>query len=558
MLQDLRYGLRMLARSPGFTVIAVLALALGIGANSAIFSIVNAVIFRPLPYPEPGRIAVVLETNLNRTWDTAQAAPGNFLDWKDQQRVFSEIAACRETSLPLTGGEEPERVRAARITSSYFQVLGVGPALGRDFEAQEFTQGRDRLVIISHELWERRFGSAADIVGRTIRLNYNPYVVIGVMPEKFQDPGKHEVWTPLGFTARDIAERNNHSLFVYARLKPGIPYRQAETEMKTIASRAEQAHPETNAGFSVVVRSLQDELIAPIRPAMLVLLGSVGLVLLIACSNVANLLLARASARSKEVAIRTALGAGHARIVRQLLTESVVLSSLGGLLGLILAFWGVQSIPKLNLGSIPRMGEVKLDFPVLVFTLLLSVGTGVIFGLAPALQALRMNLNAVLKMGGRSGGGGGQRLRSGLVIVEITLAVVLLTGAGLLLKNFSQLSKVNPGFAEENVLLVETALPKASYAAAQKQETYYRELTGRLAGMPGVRIAAGATTVPFGAADLVHTYGISGEPRRSPAESPSANFYAITPEYFRAFGIPLKRDGILNRVMVTVDRRLRL
>ncbi len=550
MIRDVRYGLRVLRNSPGFTAVAVLALALGIGANSAIFSVVNAVVFRPLPYSGPDRIAVILESNLQRTWDTAPVAPGNFIDWREQQRTFSHFAAYRGSDFLLTGGEEPERIRAARVTADFFAVLGMAPVAGRAFAPEEFAPGRDHVVILSHELWQRRFASAREIIGQAIRINSNPYVVVGVMPPGFQGPGRHELWSPLSLTAKDAGDRNTHSLFVYGRLKPGIGLKQAETEMKAIALRAEQKYPETNTGFGVVVRSLQEDVVGPVRPAMLLLLGAVGLVLLIACANVANLLLARASARSKEIAVRAALGAAQWRIVRQLLIESVLLSTLGGALGLLLAFWAVRAISNLRLEAIPRMGEIGIDPAVLAFTTLLSAGTGVIFGIAPALQALRLDLNSTLKTGGRSGSGGGNVLRSVLVIVEITLAVVLLSGAGLLLKSFVRLAAVDPGFKPEQIVLVETALPRGSYSQAEKQEAFYRRWIERVSEIPGIKAAAGATTVPFGTADLVHTYHIVGQARRSPAESPSSNFYAVTPEYFRALGIPLRhgryfgeRDG---------------
>ena len=547
MLDDLRFALRALRKAPGFLLTAVAALGFGIGANSALFSIAYAVYLRPLPYPAVERMVMIWEVNLKRGWDSAPAAFGNFEDWRREQTSFAYLAACRGAAYHLTGGEEPERVPGAVISQDFFRVFGVQPWLGRDFQPQEFVPGNERVVVLSHGFWLRRFGGDRNVLGRVLRINDQNYVVTGVMPPGFETPSKHQIWTPLALSAQAASNRDRHIYLVYGRLKPGVAVEQAQTELEGIARQAEQAYPETNAGFTVKVRTLTDELLGAFRPALLVLFAATGAVLLVACANVANLQLARAASRGKEIAIRCALGAGAWRIVRQMLVESVAVALLGGAAGLLLGWAAVRLAVSFPMAaSVPRLQEARLEAATFLFTLGISAATGVLFGLAPALFAARLNLNDTLKQGGRSGAGGGSRLRNALVVAEIALAVVLLTVAGLLGRSFLALASVDPGFQPGGVLLLETSLPRNRYADPARQELAYRRVLERVSQLPGIQFAAGATTVPFGKADIVFTYYSTGQAKPAPHEMPAANYYGVAPDYFRALRIPLKRGRLFT------------
>jgi putative ABC transport system permease protein len=441
LLKDVRYGVRMLIRSPGFTLVSVIALALGIGANAAIFSVVNGVLLRPLPFVDPDRLMMIRETKLPQ-FPEFSVAPGNFLDWKKQATVFERLVAFRGSSFNLIGTSDPERLRGLSVTDGFFQMLGAQPQLGRDFLAEEDQPGHSNVVILSHGFWQRRFGGDPKILNQAITLDGQSYTVIGIMPATFRFAGPDiELWTPMAFTAQQAQQHGGHYVSAIGRLKPGVTEEQARAEMVAIAARLAAQYPEANTGWSVKIMPLLEYSVRSIKPALIVLLVAVVFVLLIACANVANLLLARAAGRQKEMATRTALGAGRWRIVRQLLTESLLLSVVGGALGLLLAKWGMGVLLKLAPQGLPRMTNVSLDGRALVFTAAVTLLTGVIFGLVPALQASKPNLNETLKDAGRGSSEGGRRqlIRSTLVVLEVATALVLLVGAGLMIKSFWRL-----------------------------------------------------------------------------------------------------------------------
>ena len=539
--QDLRYGIRMLLKRPGFAALAALTLAVGIGANTAIFSVVNAVILRPLPYADPDRLLLIRETKLPQFPEFA-IAPGNFLDWQSQNEAFEQTEAFRTFFYNLTGEGEPERLRASRITAGMFAMLGAQPTLGRDFLAEEDRPGSDGVAILSYGLWQRRFGGNPQIVGQQMTLNGRGYTVIGVMPAtlRFLDRNA-ELWTPMAFTEQDRQNHGGHFISAVARLKPGITLEQAQSNLSTIAARLEQQYPSSNAGWGVKLTPLFEAAVGQMRPTLLVLLGAVALVLLIACANVANLLLARASSRHKEIAIRSAMGAGRWRIVRQLLTESLVLAIVGGALGVLLAYWGLDLLLSLAPQNLPRMADVSLDGRALGYTLGLTLLTGVIFGLAPALQSSNPDLNESLKEGGRgSTSGRRQGVRSLLVVTEIALALMLLAGAGLMLKSFWRLQQVDPGFKPENALVVNINLPATKYAEDAQQSAFFQQLLERTAALPGVQSVGATQSMPL-IGDYILGLVIEGRPEPAPGEEPSTNYYAVSPDYFRAMGIPLLR-----------------
>ncbi len=550
--QDARYGLRMLWKSPGFTLVAVLALALGIGANTAIFSVVNAMLLRPLPYQDPDRLVVLWETNPNlssvflRTHN--EASPANFIDWKKQQTVFADLAAFRYNDYNLTGsGDAPEQLTGNPVTANMFDVLKVKPLIGRTFRPEESEPQSERVAVLSYGLWQKRFGGDASIVGRTLTLNGNPHTVVGVMPAGFEFPAPFaQLWTALRFANDTPPSRTAHFLYTRARLKPGVTIQQAQAEMDTIAARLRQQYPDTNADRNIRLVSLHEDTIARAKPGLLMLLGAVGFVLLIACANVANLMLARATARHKEIAIRTALGAGRWRIVRQLLTESVLLSIFGGALGVLLALWGldllIAAVPGEFTLFIHGWNQVRLDKWALAFTLLISLVTGVLFGLAPALQASKTDLNETLKEGGRSSVGHARgRFRSALVVAEVALALVLLVGAGLMIKSFLQLIDVRPGFDPTNVMTAQMSLPGTRYAKDEQVISFYEQLTARVATQPGVEAVGTIDMLPMAGSGGTTSFIVDGRPLVKPGAYPEANARTIDPGYFGALRIPVLR-----------------
>jgi len=545
ILQDLRYGLRMLAKKPGFTAVAVLTLALGISANSAIFSIINAVLLRPLPLKEPERIIKVWERS--RNFQGTVSVP-NLKDWREQNDVFTEIAIYQFGSVNLRGRDNPERAQVATVSPNFFNVLGVPPHLGRTFQANEDRAGRHRVVMLSDQMWQQNFGADPNIVGQNMQLGGEDFTIIGVMPPSFRFPLRStELWVPVVYTAKQLIDRDEHFFFAVGRLKDGVTFEQAQEQMKTIAQRIEQQYPEVQAGRSVLLIPLQEEMVQNVRQTLLVLLGAVGCVLLIACTNVANLLLARAASRRKEVAIRTALGAGRGRLLRQLLTESMLLAVMGGALGLLMAKWGLDLLLALAANFLPRANEVSLDGRVVGFTLLLSVLTGIVFGLMPALNISKADVQASLKEGGGSGDGPQSHgLRSLLVVAEVALALVLLVGAGLMIKSFVRLQQTETGLQAQNVLTLSLALPEAKYRAPQTTSAFYAQLLGRIESLPGVETAGAINFLPLQRAGFNDRYLIEGPTPPPPGQEPVAEQRAITPDYFRVLGIPLVAGRFFN------------
>jgi putative ABC transport system permease protein len=539
LLQDLRYAFRTLGKNPGFAAVAVLALALGIGANTAIFSVVNAVLLRPLPFPDPDRLTMVYSFNPAKGFPRFPVSVPDFIDWRGQSRLFEGMAAVDGAPYNLSEGAEPERLNGSRVSASFLGVLGIKPALGRDFLPDDEREGAEPVVLIGHGLWTRRFGADPALVGRTIALNGRRHTVIGVLPREYSFPNHSELWTPISFEHDELTARGAHYLNVFARLRPGVTIQAAQTEIGTIAARLRQQYPDTNTGWEARVSPLSEMIVGKIRPALLVLLGAVCFVLLIACANVANLLLARAAERQKEVAIRLALGASRTRLVRQLLTESALLGLVGGLCGLVLALWGTDLLVAAGGDNLPRFREISVDGRVLLFTIGLSLVTGLFFGVVPALQASRPDLNDTLKEGGRGGtsGPGRHRLRGALAIGEIALALVLLVGAGLMFRSFRELLSVDPGFRPDHLLTLDVALPETKYVDGARQTAFLNETLERLGALPGVVSAAAATTVPLSGGIISYSFSIDGGPEEPPSRRSSVRYDAVSAGFFRAMDI---------------------
>jgi putative ABC transport system permease protein len=543
---DFRYSLRLLARNPGFASVAVLTLALGIGANSAVFSLVDAVLLRPLAYPEPERLVWLWESNPAQNLPVVAASPANFADWREQSRSFEILAAWRDVNLTLTGVEIPERVAGARVFPELLAVLGARPALGRGFARGEGGPTGERVAMVTHGLWQRRFGGDANLVGRVIQLDGVGHVVIGILGPEFRFPrGRIEILAPWTPSPADMAERGAkfRYLRVLARLKPGVSAGQAQVEMNAIARRLEDAYPASNRGWSVLVMPLREFFVADFRAALAALAAAVGLVVLVACVNVANLLLARATSRRKEIAVRAALGAGGGRLVRQLLAESVVLGLAGGLAGLVVAGASLKLllslIPEMNI-PIPGLDSVRIDPRVGGYTLALSVLMGVLFGLAPVAQARAAGLHEALKEGGRGGTGGarGGRIRALLVVSEVALAVVLSIGAGLVTKSFRRLQRVDLGFNSGNALAFRVSLPPDRYGRPAAQRAFFRRLEERFKALAGVVDVGLTSYVPLGGFSGMVLFSVDGRPG-SGEGTPAAGNQVVTPSYFRTMGIRL-------------------
>ncbi|MCM3871733.1 MAG: ABC transporter permease [Pyrinomonadaceae bacterium] len=549
LLKDVRYGVRMLVKNPGFTVVAVIALALGIGANVAIFSVVNGVLLRPLPFSEPDRLMMIRETKLPQ-FPEFSISPGNFLEWKKQNTVFERLVAFKGSSLNLIGTGDPERLRVLNVTEGFFAMLGAQPQLGRDFLLEEDQPERNNVVILSQGLWQKRFGGDPKILNQSIALSGKSYTVIGVMPATFRfGPGDEQIdlWTPMAFTAQEAQNHGGHYVAAIGQLKPAMTIDQARAEMITIAARVAAQYPAAT-GWSVKVMPLLEFSVRSIKPALLVLLVAVGFVLLIACANVANLLLARAAGRQKEIATRTALGAGRGRIIRQLLTESMLLSLLGGTVGLLLAKWGTDLLLTLAPSDLPRMDNVSVDGRALAFTAAITFLTGIIFGLVPALQASKPNLNETMKDAARGSSEGGRRklVRNTLVVLEVASALVLLVGAGLMIKSFYRLQEVDPGFNPNNALTTSVELPKQRYPEETQQVAFFQQLIERVGALPGVEAAGASCVVPMTGDDFVLAFEIDGQPPLQPGATQSTNYYSVSSDYFKAMGIPLSRGRVFN------------
>ena len=549
LLQDLRYALRTLGKSPGFTAIAIITLALGIGANTAIFSVVYAVLLRPLPFANPDQLVIVFEAKPEEGIFKNGCSYPNFTHWREQDHVFSEIAADQRHQLTLTGRGEPSVVDTAVVTPELFSLLDAKPLAGRTFFSEDGKQGAVPVVILSENLWRSRFGADSRIVGSSINLDKRPFTVIGIMPADFRSPllpRNQDIWIPLvhdPLFSSWMTRRGGHWLRVLGRLKPGVSVAQAQAEMDAISARLAQEFPADNDGWTVRIVPLQQEIVGDVKSALLVLLGAVGLVLFIACANIANLLLTRATSRAKEMAIRIMLGAGRTRILRQLLTESAVLGLLGGVTGILLAYWGVRGLSSLLPPDLPQVHAIRVDGWVLGFALLLSATASFIFGLAPALFAADANLQASLKEGaGRSSEGGGRRrARSLFVVAEIALAMVLLVAAGLLIRSFVTLTSVRPGFDAQHVLKADISLPRFEYSTPQQWVTFSNELLARIQAEPGLRDSAGAVPLPLVHGFVNLGFDIVGNPPLPPVTARTADYAAVTPGYFRVMGIPLLR-----------------
>jgi putative ABC transport system permease protein len=545
--QDIKYGIRVLWKSPGFTLVAILVTALGIGANTAIFSVVNAVLLRPLPFPQSEQLMTVWETNQARGLMQSAVSYPDFADWRAQNHVFERMASYHTNDFTLTGNAEPQRLQGAVVNADLFPLLGAQAQLGRTFRPEEDQPGDSgSVVVLSHRLWQQRFNSDPNVVGRAVTLDGQSYTVIGVMPAGFQFPVQNEpveLWTSVSGDASGAepitSQRGAHYMYVIGRLKPGVTRAQAQAELDTIASRLAQLDPDHNKNRGVYVQPALEGLVGDIRPALLILLGAVGFVLLIACANVANLLLARATTRHKEIAIRSALGASRWRVVQQLLTESLLLAFVGGALGLLVALWGTDLLVKLNSTDIPRVAQTGLDMRSLGFTLVVSLLTGVLFGLVPALQASKSDLNETLKEGGRSAGTGARRnhVRNTLIVAEVAIAVVLLVGAGLLIQSLRRLQHVNPGFDPANVLTLNVGLPDVKYTS-QQQASFYRNLHERIEALPGVVSASAIYPVPLGGDRIGVSFETEGRPVPK-SDEPVLEFRVVNPDYFRTMSIPL-------------------
>jgi putative ABC transport system permease protein len=532
LLQDLRYGIRILLKRPGFTVIAIITLALGIGANTAIFSVVNAVLLRPLPYPEPERL-LTLRSN--------QSVP-DLDDIKAQSQAFEYFGGAVVQAQDFTGEAEPLQVQAALVNADLFKALGVEAAIGRTISDEEDRYGGEPVVVLSHAFWQRHFGGEQNVIGRTIPLSGNSYTVIGVMPAGFAMPRENVDLLASVRVVNSVAAkfRGVHFLRTYFRLKPGVSISQAQSDMESIDRWLEQQYPEENKNRRTELIALHERIVGNTRPALLILFATVALVLLIACANFANLLLARAASRQQEIVIRTALGAGRLRLVRQIVTESVLLSLLGGAGGLVLAMWGIDLLIALQPANLPRLSTISIDLWVLAFTLGISILTGIVFGLMPALSAARLNVNESLKEGGRSATGGisRHRLRSLLVVSEIALALIPLIAAGLLIKGFYLLRSVDPGFKPENILTMRIELPESRYKEIPKQTAFRQSLLDNLNSLPGTQ-AAMISEVPMSGDALTHNFIIEGRPPLSPGEEPELMTRTIAGDYFRTMSIPL-------------------
>lgn len=536
LLQDVRYALRQLRKSPGFAAVAIITLALGIGANTAIFSVVNAVLLRPLPYKDDGRLVVVLHNGRN------PVAPANFADWQSQNHSFESMGAAESWSPNLTSTDNPENLSGLRITSEIFPMLGVQPLLGRVFLPEEQQPGKDLEVVLSYSLWQNHFAGDANVLGRAVALNGHGYTIVGVMPKDFQFAPfwatKATIWAPLALGDR-LGNRGGNSLRVFGRLKSGVTLEQARAEMTGIADRLEQQYPGTNRDVQVV--SLREKVVGNIRAALLVLLGAVGFVLLIGCANVAHMFLARSAARQREIAVRAALGAMRWRVLRQYLLESLVIALLGGVCGLLLALWGTRVLIALGPQQIPRLATIGVDQYVLLFVLAVSLITGLVFGILPAWKASAANVSEALKEGerGSSEGVGRNRLRSLLVSSEFAFAVILLAGAGLMIRTFVAVQNIDPGFDPHNVLTMMVRILGTEQTAPGHTGPFYQQVLQKVSAIPGVQSASAINHLPLAGDQWGFPFHVEGQPMERPGESPSATFRAVFPGYFQTMRVPI-------------------
>jgi putative ABC transport system permease protein len=549
VIQDLRYAFRMLLKQPGFAAVAIITLALGIGANSAIFSVINSVLLRPLPYDEPERL--VLLRNAPAFLENVPTA-SNLISWKDEVHSFDHLAAYGSLGggVNLGGDPEPLRVEATEVSADFFSTIGVETIAGRQFLPEDLKEGNEEVAVISYALWQRRFGTDPEIVGQSLSLNGRKFTVVGIAAPEFSYPDKTEIWIPISFGLNRILTASVISFDIIGRIRPGLSLEQVRSEMQGFyQALKEKEEPGGFPSRPIEVFQVQSEVVKSVKPTLWILFGAVGFVLLIACANVTNLLLARAAARQKEVAIRAALGAKRSRLIWQLLVESLLLALIGGALGLLVAMWGVDLLVALTPPGLPRVSEIRLDHRVFVFTLMVSLATGILFGLAPAIQASKVDLNEALKEGALKAKAGlrHRSIRSLLVVSEVALALVLLIGAGLLIKSFAKVLALDPGFNPQNVLTVSLDLPSAKYKPDEKK-AFYRDMVERLAARPAVESVAAVDNLPFGTKAIsVLPFWLEGEERAvSSREDRRATRVVVTPDYFRAIGIPLASGRYFN------------
>jgi putative ABC transport system permease protein len=564
--KDLRFGVRTLLRSPAVTALALLTLALGIGANTAIFSVVSGVLLEPLAFPRPDELVVVIDSAPKLGFPQFSASPPNFKDWREQNQVFSSLDAMARGRFTLTAkGAQPQAVAGAEVTGDFFRTLGVRPHLGRLLAPADDRPGGERVAVLSHELWHRRFGGDPGILNRRITIDGRAHTVVGVAPPALKFPRQSELWVPL---ALDFSKssRGAHYLSVVGRLKPGVSLERAQADLSAIARRLELQYPAQNTDWGVVLTRLRDVMVRDIRPALTMLQRAVWVVLLIACANVANLLLARMGSREREIAVRTALGAGRLRLARQIIAESVILFAAGGALGLLVALWGTRTLVALNPDAIPRAEGIGIDARVLVYTLLISVATGVVFGLVPALSAIGGRLSGALKEGGRAMAGGrrGNLVRDVLVIGEVALALMLLVGAGLLIQSFARLQSVDPGFKPRGVITAQVSLPAVKYPDDPRQAAFFQHALERIRSLPGVQHAASIYPLPLSSGSGFQlSFVVAGRPVPKPGEEQSAHVRFISPDYFRTMEIPAlkgraftEQDGIDDQRVAVVNREM--
>jgi len=539
---DLRYALRGMMRSPGFTLVALLTMALGIGANTAMFSIVNGVVFRPLPYPEPDRIVRVWESLPSHGWSTFSLAPLNLWDWRDRNRTLELLGAYQSTLVNYTGGDRPESLSCLRVSEDYLEILGGEPALGRGITVDDLEPDAPGVVILSHGFWERAFGGRPDILGTTMVLDDVPHTVVGLLPEEWEVPGgsRRDLVLPLKPSPSWYVSRGSHFLHAYGRMRAGVSVEQVQADLSSIAAALEAEYPDTNDGWGAMVRPLEDVVLGSSRPQLLIFMASVGLILLIACANLANMTLARSLGRAREIAIRTAVGAGRGRVVRQLLAESLLLATAGGVLGVILAHAALGAFVTGWPNLLPRMQEIEVNGTVLFFSLGLSLAAGILFGLVPALGVVGPNVSDSLRQGSRGIAGDRSRrwVRAALVTAEVGLAVVLLVGSGLLVRSFAALQGEDPGFIPQERLLAYAPLSRARYGTPEVRSAFVDATLPRLKALPGVESAAVSTLIPMGGDDEIWGFWLEGRPSTEP-EDGAALFYRVTPGYFEAMGIPL-------------------
>ncbi len=546
--QDLRHGIRALLKRPGFTLIAAFMLALGIGTNTAIFSVVNGVLLRALPYGEDERIVTLWQSDLKNGVEREETSPASFLDWRDQNQCFEAVSMAEPFGHSLIDYGEPESFRSWIVSSGFFEVLGANALHGRTFLPEEYQQSSSHVVVMGYGLWQRRFGGDSNIVGQSMVLNGQPHTIIGIMPPEFQFPPGRELWAPRPQRERDPLIRGATYIKVVGRLKPGHSIEQAQQEMNAIAARQSEQYPQTHTDIGAVALPLREYLFGPVRPALIMLFAAVSLVLLIACANVASLLLARATERQREFAIRSAMGASRFRLLRQLLTESLLLAIIGGLGGVLLAIWLIDLIVALGPGQLPRLNQINLNAGVLLFASVISVLTALLFGLAPAIEVSRPDLQEVLKEGGRAAtaGHGRQRFRNALIVAEVALSSVLLVGAGLLVRSFVALVEVDPGFAAEKALALEVQLARRT---PEQRMAFFDQTLEKISTLPDVQAAGATSALPFHDNQIITSisFGIEGRPPSSAGDEQTAYLIATTPDYFRAIGVPLVRGRAFNQ-----------